>query len=70
MGYLNKKSQDEVAYLLEFNEDKTQIRLTLFSGRTVKSFEFLQALSAYIEDFIDEPKKIFDNACEMIDERH
>ena len=70
MSALGKRSEDEVAYMLEFNEDKTQIRLTLFAGRPVNAQEFLQALSVYIEDFEESPIDAFGLASDIVDDRH
>lgn len=70
MGWAGKKKEDEVAYILEFNEDQTNLRLTLISGRPVSGEEFLQALSAYIEDFTDSPQDLFSDAIPMSNDRH
>ena len=70
MSGLGKKREDEVAYLLEYNDDQTQMRLTLFSGTKVNAEMFLQALSVYVDDFTEDPNQIFRDACEMEDGRH
>jgi hypothetical protein len=70
MSIRGKKSDDEVAYMLEFNDDKTQIRLTFFSGRKVTAKEFIQALAVYIEDFSDNPEGCFSFGSALDDERH
>lgn len=70
MSALGKKSDEEVAYMLEYNEEKTQMRLTLFSGRPVDAKEFLQALSVYIEDFNENPEQIYYYGSDLVDDRH
>jgi len=70
MGYLGKKKENEVAYILEFNEDQTQIRLTLISGTKVTGKDFLQALSTYIDDFLEHPEALFNDGVPLKDERH
>ena len=70
MSGLGRKNADEVAYMLEFNDDKTQVRLTLFTGAPIKAIEYLQALSVYIEDFADSPESCFQFASDLPDERH
>jgi hypothetical protein len=70
MGWAGKKKDDEVAYILEYNEDQTNVRLTLISGRQISGEDFLQALNAYVEDFIERPESLFLDGIEMADERH
>lgn len=70
MSSLGKRSKDEVAYLLELNDDNTQITFRVYSGSSMTAEMFLHVLNDYVAEHADCPNQIFDEACEMIDERH
>jgi len=55
-----KKNADEVAYLLECDEDMYRFRLTLISGGEITPQMFINALVAFVDDHIHEPEKLFD----------
>ena len=67
MSSLGKTDPDSVAYVLEFDDDKTKVRLTLISGESIDAELFLQALAVYVEDHVDDLKSVFEEGIPMED---
>lgn len=58
MSSLGKRNPQEVAYLLEVDEDSLRYRLTFFTGEAATLDDYLQALQTFIDDAIDDPESI------------
>ena len=70
MSKLGKPKDDELAYMLEVDDDELRVRLTLFSGVKLNPRDYILALEAFVTDYKDSPEHLFDDACEMPDDRH
>lgn len=65
MAKLAKKNPDEVAYMIEVDDDNERIRLTLVSGSAINPEMFLQALLALVEDYEDKPGDLFQESLSL-----
>ncbi len=60
MSVLGKKDNEEVAYIVECDDEMLRMRITLVSGTEITPALFLNSLIAFVDNNIDDPKKIFE----------
>jgi hypothetical protein len=58
MSGLGKPKEDEVAYMLEVDDDSMRWRITLFSGRSCNLEEFVQAMETFCADARENPEEL------------
>lgn len=63
-----KKKPDELAYMIEMDDEKLRVRLTLISGMAMTSEMFLKALLTFVNDYRDNPEKVFQESIAMLDD--
>ena len=70
MSSLGKPDPEQVAFLVEMDEDELRVRLTLYSGERLSARDFVAALSVFVEDYRENPDELFEESVEFADERH
>jgi len=70
MGNLNKKKDDEVAFIFEIDDEFLNARLTLVSGCKITGAAFLQSLLAFVDDYADNPESLIESSVHLDFERH
>lgn len=55
-----KKKEDEVAFMVECDQDMLRFRLTILSGAEITPQLFINSLVIFVDDYIDNPEKIFE----------
>jgi len=62
------KDEDEVGYLMSYNEAKTRVTLHIIAPEPMDTETYLQCLAIYLDDLQKDPKRIFDPDTSIIEQ--